>query len=501
MKKNPLKIVLLSDIHFSNEKNIICKNRKGEYGDILLLRAVHRINRFIKPDITLILGDLINDPESEDAHELLKELKIIIDKLECPSMIIPGNHDIDSESFYKIFEKPADSIDVKGVRFAFFLDKEEPDYNASRTDKDIEKYKIARDSFNGQIVSVQHVPVFPPGKHECPYNYLNAEKIIKAMRKNNVNLSLAGHYHKGFDSLKDGNISFITSPALCEGPFKFLEIDLEENGNVSVKTHRLKNPEKTELIDYHIHTSLAYCNENMDMRKTLELAEAFGLKKAGFGEHSGHLYFDKYIYWKGAFLEEGINHSPMIDRMEEYFRNFKELDPEMALMGLEIDVDFHGRPIIKPEHWRQTQIPIGAVHYLSELKKENPDIEKAKKEFLAISEKFLKCGIRILAHPFRVFRRGGIETPEELFEPLAKMLKENNVAAEINFHTNEPPVKFFTMCIERQIKISLGSDSHNLYEVGEFAPHLDLIKKCGYDGDLTDILVQKEDVINKDFKK
>jgi histidinol phosphatase-like PHP family hydrolase/calcineurin-like phosphoesterase family protein len=496
-----IKIALISDIHYSKEVNLACKNRKGEYADIFLLRAVHRINRFIKPDITLILGDLINDPESEDASKLLKELKQVIDKLESPSIVIPGNHDTEPENFYKIFEKPKDCIDVKGVKFVHFLDKEEPGYNASRTDSDIEKFKKARSSFDGQIVAVQHVPVFPPGKHECPYNYLNAEKIIDAMRENNVSLSLAGHYHEGFDSLKEGDITFITSPALCESPFKFFEIDLEQNGKASVKTHCLKNPEKAELIDYHIHTSLAYCNENMDMKKSVDLAEAFGLKKTGFGEHSGHLYFDNDTYWPGAFLSEGIDYRPMADRMEEYFQNFKALDSENALLGLEIDADFKGRPVIKPEHWKMVQIPIGAVHYLSELKKENPDIEKTKEEFLAICEKFLKCGIKILAHPFRVFRRAGIETPEELFEPLAKILKENNVAAEINYHTNYPPVKFFTMCIERQIKISFGSDSHNLYEVGEFAPHLDLIEKCGYDGDLTDILVKPENVVNKEFMK
>ena len=39
------------------------------------------------------------------------------------------------------------------------------------------------------------------------------------------------------------------------------------------------------------------------------------------------------------------------------------------------------------------------------------------------------------------------------------------------------------------VELSFGSDAHNLYEVGEFAPHLALLESCGFDGDLGEILV------------
>ncbi|HQC52161.1 MAG TPA: hypothetical protein PLE92_03450, partial [Lentisphaeria bacterium] len=58
----------------------------------------------------------------------------------------------------------------------------------------------------------------------------------------------------------------------------------------------------------------------------------------------------------------------------------------------------------------------------------------------------------------------------------------------INFHTNEPPVEFFRECLDAGVKVTLGSDAHNLYEVGDFALHLDFLKRCGFNGDWRDII-------------
>ena len=48
------------------------------------------------------------------------------------------------------------------------------------------------------------------------------------------------------------------------------------------------------------------------------------------------------------------------------------------------------------------------------------------------------------------------------------------------------------MCIKNGIKISLGSDTHNLYEVGEFYPHVKLLDKIapGWRSNPEEILLQ-----------
>ena len=81
--------------------------------------------------------------------------------------------------------------------------------------------------------------------------------------------------------------------------------------------------------------------------------------------------------------------------------------------------------------------------------------------------------------------------PTSLFAPTVALLREHGVAAEINFHTNEPPPSFFADCIRAGVRISFGSDAHALYEIGEFHPHLALLADIGFDGDLTDILLPR----------
>ena len=119
-----------------------------------------------------------------------------------------------------------------------------------------------------------------------------------------------------------------------------------------------------------------------------------------------------------------------------------------------------------------------------------------KKEFMQQNEAILKSGVNALVHPFRIFsfRFNRIQhpTPEDLFEPLVQLLKKYHTAAEINFHCNHPEEEFFSMCIKNGIKISLGSDTHNLYEVGEFYPHVKLLDKIapGWRSNPEEILLQ-----------
>jgi histidinol phosphatase-like PHP family hydrolase len=117
-----------------------------------------------------------------------------------------------------------------------------------------------------------------------------------------------------------------------------------------------------------------------------------------------------------------------------------------------------------------------------------PSPATLRAEFLGILEKFLGSGMEILAHPFRVFRRGGVPIPAGLFGPVVRLLKTHGIAAELNFHTNEPPPDFVAMCLEEGVPLAFGSDAHNLYEIGAFALHLDLLRRCGFSGDPREVL-------------
>jgi histidinol phosphatase-like PHP family hydrolase len=209
-----------------------------------------------------------------------------------------------------------------------------------------------------------------------------------------------------------------------------------------------------------------------------------------FAEHSGHLYFDRDTYWGGSHLVEGIDGAKDSDsRINDYFTATSEAGCANGCVGLEVDCDFKGRPVIRPEDRSRVSFLIGAVHQLPSLRDRQSNSAKLCEEFLSILQRFSSTGIQVLAHPFRVFRRAGLETPVSLLEPTVKLLRETGVAAEINFHTNEPPAEFARLCMDANVKLTLGSDAHNLYEVGEFAPHLELLRSCGFDGDLKDIII------------
>ena len=46
------------------------------------------------------------------------------------------------------------------------------------------------------------------------------------------------------------------------------------------------------------------------------------------------------------------------------------------------------------------------------------------------------------------------------------------------------------MAIGAGVKLTLGSDTHNLYEIGDFGLHLDFLKKCGVDANYGDVLLK-----------
>lgn len=234
-----LRIAIISDIHYADR----CANpkRKGEWALPLLTHAVRRLNEGLRPDVVAILGDLIDDPEAPDNLERLQGLRAIIDRLDAPVIIIPGNHDPEPDLFYSVMPKPADVVDIKGVRFLPFVDAEEPGWNASRSSADLARMDAARsDGHSGPLVMLQHVPVLPPGATDCPYTYTNIGAIVDRMDQQAVTLAIGGHHHKGTPPVKQNNTTYLCVRALCEAPFVFTTVDLDEQ--VWVSEHAVPSP-------------------------------------------------------------------------------------------------------------------------------------------------------------------------------------------------------------------------------------------------------------------
>ncbi|MDH7601645.1 MAG: metallophosphoesterase [Armatimonadota bacterium] len=473
-----VKIAAIADVHYKSGDVAACGRRRSAIADILLLRAVHRLNRWVKPDVTILLGDFIDDPASPNALDDLRRVKQVADLLQSPLIAIPGNHDPDVDTFYTVFEYPGQVVDVKGVRFVLFFDPAEPKHNARRTDAGLRWMASACEGHLGPTVSVQHVPLFPPGTSDSPFAYTNAKDVWSVFAKCGYTLALSGHYHDGDNILSRGAAPSVVVPALCESPFQFAEITIDSS-NVQARFHQLALSRELGLMDCHVHTPFAYCQENMDMALSLVLAEDLGLAGLAFTEHSGQLYFDDKTFWSAAFMPTGIDTDQgKVNRMPQFLEQARKFCPP-AVLGLEIDCDYLGRPVVRPDDLAQVELRLGSIHWLEALMKPEPDTLRAGDEMIARLERFLPSGIDILAHPFRAFGRKKTDVPSDLMPRLVKLLRQHNVAAEINFHTQETGEDFVTACLNEGVKLAFGSDSHNLYEVGELQPHLDLLARCG----------------------
>ncbi len=483
-----MKIAILNDIHYGEAME--GSPRRCEIATILLKRAVRRLNELEQPDLTLVLGDLLNDGDQPDAIERLTLLRKILDKLKSPFIAIPGNHDGDVETFYRVFDRPKEIEEFGGVRFLPFLDEEQPHFCARRSRQDIDRIGLARSGFKGPIVSLQHTCFFPPDRAHAPHNLTNAPDVIRAMKAHGVALSVSGHHHRGIEDLRDDNILFVNAPAFCEFPFYYMMIELDPQGRAETQRRALAMPRLLKLVDTHMHTQMAYCSDDMDVASAIKLARDFGLAGICITEHSGQLYFSRQEYWGKQCLREGMGSaSPEHNRMAAYLELKETYGQENVRFGLEADCDYRGNLLIAGSDRKHFTHIIGALHGLPRVPDDPAQAHTIHDDFLFLVEKTLQQGGVSLAHPFRVFRRSQLPLPEALFLPTARLLKQYGVAAEINFHTNLPPVEFIRTCLGLGIRFTFASDAHDLSEIGDFAYHIDLLKQAGFDGDLHDILL------------
>ena len=214
--KEEVKIALISDLHYSPGRNLLCPQRRGEYAPALLAAAVGYLNRTARPDLVLCGGDLINDPAAEDADRLTGTLAEILKLLDMPCAVIRGNHDLPRERFVRHFPfKPV--ADAGFVRIVSFDDPELPGYNACRTREDLERMKLAAAGWEGLLFSFQHTPLLPPGR--CVYGYENAPETIVRLKQSGYRGTLSGHYHPGMPLAEESGLQFLVQNALCEPPF------------------------------------------------------------------------------------------------------------------------------------------------------------------------------------------------------------------------------------------------------------------------------------------
>lgn len=239
------------------------------------------------------------------------------------------------------------------------------------------------------------------------------------------------------------------------------------------------------LHDWHAHTQFAYCGRGIDLLDAARLALTLGVERQGFSEHAFALYFGPdalKFRWQGdAALVGRAWEGPGRGRMAAYrawVADLRALLGPRVRFGLEVDLCLGGRLCLAPEDRAGWDYLIGAVHEVEGLAPGATQAE-AERAWMRDVERLLAQPIRILAHPFRYFPWSGRPTPAHLYRPVARLLAQAGVAAEINHHKNPFDLAFFRICLEEGVALSLGTDAHVTRAAGDLLPHLATLSALG----------------------
>ena len=230
--------VMITDLHYARRPNPLIPERRGE----LALPLLHKAFDFYRernPDIFLIGGDCLNDPNDPEAELLLAELDDVFRTASAPVLAIPGNHDPVPEKFYRYLKRASEPVDLKKFRIVpFFEDPETPGYNSIRTLPGLRKTVEAAKNFDGHLIALQHVPLYPPSVDEARYHYENADEIVRCMEESRYILSISGHQHEVGPLKVYHGITYLAAPSFVEEPFQSMEIEIRPDYTVSFQLHK-----------------------------------------------------------------------------------------------------------------------------------------------------------------------------------------------------------------------------------------------------------------------
>jgi histidinol phosphatase-like PHP family hydrolase len=239
-------------------------------------------------------------------------------------------------------------------------------------------------------------------------------------------------------------------------------------------------------VDTHCHTEYAYCATDVTAEDNVAVSKTSGLHGLCLIEHAFQLYFDEDDAWSWRWQTDDAlvqkSWQTGRGRMPEY-REFaqalRDRHDGFVYLGLELDLRADGSLLLAEEDGRGWDLLVGSVHYIHDFDRDRTTRARAEKLFLRDVQRLLSHPIQVLAHPFRFLRRAEIKCSRHLYRTVARWLAESGVAAELNFHWNEPDARFIEECLSLGVKIALATDSHKMEEVGNLSPHLDLFRQIG----------------------
>ncbi len=265
MKSPDIKIVQLTDLHYAapprDETDFswlhhvrimgykLHKKNLAESRDILEA-AVNKINEEIRPDMVVVTGDLVDNTEKDKKKavnspapraqgvrrlQIMKEVKQLLDNLDCPYYTVIGDHDLDTgknlrRSYGKVFGEINYSARHRGWNLIFL-----GVFPGERELEWLEK-QLAGDRRSPTVVFMHRMLVASPLMRLLSGIYVtsllcpSAEEILDILdRSDNVKAVICGHSHTNYTTRHNGVLHMSTA-SLIEPPYEFRSIKFYEDG-------------------------------------------------------------------------------------------------------------------------------------------------------------------------------------------------------------------------------------------------------------------------------
>lgn len=150
MSEPSLTLLAISDLHYTGmarpQHNAL--QQRGELARILLRKVFLRLKHMgIKPDLTVLLGDLTEDGSDRQTTLDLISLNSELMNSGIPTLTLPGNHDLPSEVFNSFFACTPGLHELNGYGFVVFNDMYTENHGCTRSEEALTMTrKIARTS-------------------------------------------------------------------------------------------------------------------------------------------------------------------------------------------------------------------------------------------------------------------------------------------------------------------------------------------------------------------
>ncbi len=446
-------------------------------GKELIRRAIDDAQRRGGFDAVTLLGDLVNDGSKPQTDSVLAEIRDEVQNTigNADLLVVAGNHDFGTDRFLSIFGQTPGLNQIGDYNFFVFADRFDEDF-CTRSEEEMKNLTELASKDPKPIIALQHNPIYPTIDSDYPFMHTNNADVFANYIEAGVMLSVSGHYHPGQELVEKEGVKFITAPAICEPPHKYLLVTLEGQ-NVEIETCQLLVDKNVAAFDCHAHSQYAYCTKDLTVENVIRRCRHFGLAGVSITEHAPQLYCKDDDFWNARHIyKPSVWKSSKHSRMEQ-FREFADsLRNEYVKIGLEVELDCEGNLTLHEQDRQWADIIVGAIHWLP-VERDKLSEDEFVKLFMETNNRILAAGVDVLAHPWRCFKRIFRQVPEELCQKLVDWLYETNTAAEINFHINQPEKVFFEACVARGVKIAFGSDAHEMHEAAALSAHVALLEE------------------------